>query len=70
MLAPAKTPPAVLARLEKEARAAVHTTALKARFHVFGMEAIGSTSAEFQTYYKTAYPVVEQLVRTSGAKIN
>lgn len=68
VLAPAQTPPAVLARLEHEVRAATQTTAMKARFQVFGMVPLGTTSAEFRRDYETAAPLVERLVKLSGAK--
>lgn len=66
MLAPSSTPAAVLARLEKEARAATQSTALKARFQVFAMEPIGSTSAEFRRAVEESIPLYERLIRAAG----
>ncbi|WP_326540560.1 tripartite tricarboxylate transporter substrate binding protein [Pseudorhodoferax sp.] len=68
VLAPAGTPAAVLAVLEREARAAAQTTAVKARFQVYGMEAVASTPAEFAREYDTTAPVYERMVRAAGAK--
>lgn len=68
MLTTANTPAPVLERLEKEARAAVQTTAMKARFQAFGMQAMGTTGAEFRRDYEAAAPVVERLIQLSGAK--
>jgi tripartite-type tricarboxylate transporter receptor subunit TctC len=70
MLAPANLPAPVLERLEKEARAATQTTAMKARFQAFGMEAMGTTSAEFRRDYDATAPVAERLIKLSGAKID
>ncbi|MDM0111203.1 tripartite tricarboxylate transporter substrate binding protein [Variovorax sp. J22R133] len=68
MMAPANTPAPILERLEAEARAAVQTPAMKARFQAFGMEAMGTSSAEFRKDFDAAAPVVERLIRISGAK--
>lgn len=69
MLGPANLPPAILARLEQEARAAVQTTELKARFQLYGMYGMGTTSTAFRRDFDTMLPVMERLVRLSGAKI-
>ncbi|MDQ0141250.1 Bug family tripartite tricarboxylate transporter substrate binding protein [Cupriavidus necator] len=69
MLGPANLPPAVLARLEQEARAAVQTTEMKARFQVFGMYPLGTTSSAFRRDFDATQPVTERLVRLSGAKV-
>ncbi|MGO4332743.1 Bug family tripartite tricarboxylate transporter substrate binding protein [Cupriavidus sp. 2TAF22] len=68
MLAPANVPPAVLDRLEQEVRAAVQTTSMKARFQVFGMYALGTSSAEFRRDFDATSPVTERMIRLSGAK--
>ncbi len=70
MMTTANTPAPVLQRLEKEARAAVQTTAMKARFQAFGMEAMGTTSAEFRREYDAQVPMVERLIKLSGAKVD
>lgn len=68
--APARTPPEVLQRLEKEARAAVHTAAMKARFQIYGMHPLGTSSADFRRQFETQSKLVERLVKISGAKVN
>ncbi|CAG2154955.1 hypothetical protein LMG31506_05254 [Cupriavidus yeoncheonensis] len=68
MLAPANVPPAVLNRLEEEVRAAVQTTTMKARFQVYGMYALGTSSAEFRRDFDATAPVTERLIRLSGAR--
>lgn len=68
LLAPAATSAPVLAQLEEAARAAAQTPQMKARFQVYGMEGKGGSSADFKRSYETTVPVVEKLVRISGAK--
>lgn len=70
MMVPAGTPAPVLARLEKEARAAVQTAQLKARFQVFGLIGVGNSAEEARRGFETSGPVIERLVRTSGAKMD
>ncbi|RZL89444.1 MAG: tripartite tricarboxylate transporter substrate binding protein [Variovorax sp.] len=70
LTAPAKTPPAVLARIEKEARAAVQTAAMKARFQAFGLVGMGNSSAEFKRNFEASGPVIQKLVQVSGAKVD
>jgi len=44
--APAKTPAAIVARLQKEVARVVQTPEVKQRFAEMGLDAVGSTSAE------------------------
>jgi len=44
--APAKTPPAIVARLQKEVARVVHSPEVKERFAAMGLDPVGSTSAE------------------------
>ncbi|CAJ95198.1 Extra-cytoplasmic solute receptor [Cupriavidus necator] len=69
ILAPANVPAPVLAKLEQAARAAAQTTAMKARFQVFGMQPLGTTGADFKRDVEATAPVVERLVRLSGARV-
>ncbi len=69
LLGPANLPPAVMSRLEQEARAAVQTPEMKARFQIYGLTAMGTTSSEFRRDFDATLPVTERLVRSSGAKI-
>jgi tripartite-type tricarboxylate transporter receptor subunit TctC len=70
MLVPAGTPPPVLARLEKEARAAIQTAQLKARFQVFGLIGVGNSAREARQGFEDSGPLIEKLVRISGAKMD
>jgi len=68
MLVPAGTPAPVLARLESEARAAIQSTGMRARFQVFAMSPIGSSSAAFRRDVEQSTPVYERLIRSAGVK--
>jgi tripartite-type tricarboxylate transporter receptor subunit TctC len=70
LTAPAKTPAPILARLEKEARAAVQSTAMKARFQTYGLVAMGNSSAEFRKNLDASGPIIQKLVQVSGAKVD
>ncbi|MGE8317852.1 MAG: Bug family tripartite tricarboxylate transporter substrate binding protein [Comamonas sp.] len=70
VMAPAHTPAPVLARLEKEARAAIQTPALQARFQVFGLVGMGNGSAAFRSNFEASGPVVQHLVKVSGARLD
>jgi tripartite-type tricarboxylate transporter receptor subunit TctC len=65
LFAPASTPPAVLARLEKAAIAAAHDPKVLASLKELGAEPIGSTSAEFRTFLDRRQPLVEAIVKAS-----
>jgi tripartite-type tricarboxylate transporter receptor subunit TctC len=70
MMVPINTPAPVLARLEKEARAAIQTPALKARFQAFGLVGIGNSSADFRRDFEASGPMIQRLVKVSGAKLD
>ena len=69
MMAPAGTPAPILARLEKEARAAIQSTNLQARFQAYGLVGMGNSAAEFRSNLEATGPVVQRLIKTSGAKV-
>ncbi|SCX66200.1 tripartite tricarboxylate transporter substrate binding protein [Variovorax sp. EL159] len=70
MMVPAGTPPPVLARLEQEARAAIQSAQLKARFQVFGLIGVGNSAREARQGFEDSGPLIEKLVRISGAKLD
>ncbi|MEJ8821066.1 tripartite tricarboxylate transporter substrate binding protein [Variovorax humicola] len=70
LTAPAKTPAPILARLEKEARAAVQTAAMKARFQAYGLVGMGNSSEAFRKNFEASGPVIQRLVQVSGAKVD
>jgi tripartite-type tricarboxylate transporter receptor subunit TctC len=70
LTAPAKTPAPILEKLEKAARAAVQTAAMKARFQAFGLVGMGNSSAEFRRNFESSGPIIQKLVQVSGAKVD
>lgn len=70
LMAPAGTPPAVLTRLEKQARAAIQTTTLKSRFQVYGLVPVGNSAADATRTFDARQPVLQKLVKVSGAKVD
>lgn len=68
LLAPAATPKPILARLEKEAVDVIHSTAMKARFQVFGLEPVKGGAAQFRQDFAAVDPLIAKLVKISGAK--
>lgn len=70
MLVPKGTPAPVVARLEKEARDAVNSTALRARFQALGLMPLGSTAEKFGADFEADLPVWEKLVKVSGAQLD
>jgi tripartite-type tricarboxylate transporter receptor subunit TctC len=69
LMAPAGTPAPILARLEQEARAAVQSAAMQARFQIYGLVGVGGSSAEARRKFEASQPIVHKLVKVSGAKV-
>lgn len=69
LLAPTGTPAPVLARLEKEALAAMQTPGFKARLQVLGMNAAGKGSAAFRHSLDASIPVIKRLVTAAGVTV-
>ncbi|QRQ83480.1 Bug family tripartite tricarboxylate transporter substrate binding protein [Cupriavidus oxalaticus] len=67
MMAPAATPPDVLAFVEKTSREIIRSTPLRARFQAYGLAPVGNSSAEFRHNFETLMPVMERLIQASGA---
>ncbi|HYF08470.1 MAG TPA: tripartite tricarboxylate transporter substrate binding protein, partial [Acetobacteraceae bacterium] len=70
LLAPAGTPPDILATLAREVRAALATPALQERMAALGVEAIGSTPAEFAAFLAADLARWGEAVRRSGARLD
>ncbi len=68
LLAPAKTPPAIITRLNTEANKAVHTNEVKAILAVEASEAVGTTPDEFDTIMKREVTRWMQVVKAAGIK--
>jgi len=69
LIGPANLPAPVMQRLEKEAVAAARTTPMKARYQSYGLDMIASGSAAFRQDLEATLPLMEQLLKASGARI-
>jgi tripartite-type tricarboxylate transporter receptor subunit TctC len=69
LVAPAGTPPAILARLAADTRKAVQATEVRAALARDGTEAVGSTPEEFAAFINTELARWGRVVRLSGARV-
>ena len=69
LLAPKGTPPAVLKKLEADARAALASPSVREQFALNGLIPVGNSSAEFAANQKAEIARLAPLVRASGAKV-
>jgi len=68
LFAPAKTPPAVIARLERELTTSLATPEMKERFVKLGLYSVGSTSAEFRKFVANSIKQLAEIARIAGIK--
>ena len=68
VLAPAGTPPALVARISAEIAKAVKAQDVSQRFLQLGIEPVGSTPEGYGAMIRAAYDRYAQVVKTSGAK--
>jgi tripartite-type tricarboxylate transporter receptor subunit TctC len=66
MFAPAKTPAAVLVRLEEEIRKATETAAYRDRLTSIGVIPVGSAPAEFKPFVAEQVKLVADIVKAAG----
>lgn len=66
MFAPAKTPAAIVARLESEVRKAIAVPEVRERFVKLGLTPVGGTSAEFRTLVANTVKSMAEAVRAAG----
>ena len=69
LLAPAKTPKAVIDRLTEATRAAMQKPSVRSALAADGAEAGGGTSAEFAQFMASELKAWGQVVRASGTKV-
>ena len=69
LLAPAKTPQAIIGRLNTDAVRAMHTREIKAILAVEGSEAMGSSPAEFDAVMKAEVSRWMKVVKAAGIKV-
>jgi tripartite-type tricarboxylate transporter receptor subunit TctC len=70
LLAPSKTPKAMVARLNELMIKAVRTPELKSQLENLGYDAVGSTAAEFAAHIRAESEKYAKVVKFSGAKID
>ena len=66
LLAPAKTPPAIIAKLESEVRKAVAVREVRDRFIKLGLTPVGSTAAAFRTMYVDTVKSMKEAAEAAG----
>jgi tripartite-type tricarboxylate transporter receptor subunit TctC len=70
MVAPAKTPPAVIDTLNKDLNKAIGTEAVKARFQALGLEAIPGSPADMAAYAKTEREKWGKLIKAKAISLD
>lgn len=69
LYAPAKTPPAIIARLSQTARQFLQQPDIRERYFAGGVEAVGSTPQELETEVKADTARIQKLIQALGIKI-
>ncbi|WP_253072984.1 Bug family tripartite tricarboxylate transporter substrate binding protein, partial [Cupriavidus oxalaticus] len=69
LLAPAKTPPAVLAKLSADMDAVLHQPDVRARLIDYGIDPVGGKPEQFQAFIKAEAVRWGEVVRKSGVKL-
>jgi len=69
-MAPKNTPPAVLARLNRELLLVLGAPEVKTYFDNAAIEAVGSTPAEFANFFRDEKERWAAIIRETGAKID
>ena len=70
LMAPAGTPPAIVARVNSEAVRGVHSTEMKSILAAEASEAVGNSPAEFAAIVKTEVARWMKVVKAAGIKAN
>jgi tripartite-type tricarboxylate transporter receptor subunit TctC len=66
--APAKTPPAILARLHKETIRALNSPDVRDRLHSLGAEIVGSTPQQYAAYVRNEIAKWGKVIKAAGIK--
>jgi len=69
VLAPARTPRALVIKLNREIRAILEAPEMKSRFMAQGIDLVTSTPEEFGTLIRTEIPKWRKVVKDSGASV-
>ena len=70
LLAPKGTPPAIIDRIQRDVIAVLATTEVKTYMANAGIEIVGSTPAEFGTFFRAERDQWAKIVRETGAKVD
>ena len=70
LAAPAKTPPAVLDKLNAEIRKMLQDPAVKAKFEQLAFEPVGDSREQFTAFVKSEIAKWSQVAKASGAKVD
>ena len=70
LLAPKGTPPAIVERLNRELKAALATPEVTTFMNDAGIEMVGSTPAEMDTYFREERDRWARIVKETGAKVD
>lgn len=70
LLAPMKTPAAIVSRLNELLVKVVHTPEMKAQFEMQGYDPVGGSAAEFSTFIRGESEKYGRVVKSSGAKVD
>jgi tripartite-type tricarboxylate transporter receptor subunit TctC len=70
LVAPAGTPPQVIATLHDAAARALHDPGVQASLGKLGVDIVGDTPQEFQAYIKSEIPKWTAIVKASGATLD
>ena len=70
LMAPKGTPAAIIERLHREVKAALAAPEVKSYFSEAGIEAAGSSPAEFEAYFREERDRWSRIVKETGAKID
>ncbi len=70
LMAPAKTPDAIVERLGREVAAIVHQPEVARRIEALGAEPVGSLPAEAAAAYKAFLPIVLKLTQDTGVQLD
>ena len=69
IFAPAKTPPAIVARLQKELNAVLQSPFVKERYATLGIEPVGNTPAEFAAQVRADLARWQEVVREAKVRL-
>jgi tripartite-type tricarboxylate transporter receptor subunit TctC len=70
LLAPAKTPPAIIARLHAELVKVVRAPEMRVQLEVQGYDPVGGSAAEFTAFIRAESEKYAKVVKLSGAKVD